>query len=204
MPLDPRREIESTLKVARSLRAAEATLRRIPVIAANYYANGGAGVGQAVVGDRFQGKGNSRFAPLSAAYRDRKIGVSKDMNKQQKAVFGRGSRMIKVSVGQRFKGIQPILVLSGKLRESVTSRTHSISIANGSDTAFVTFHGLPIYAAYHHAPVTAPFPKRSPVEPNTADMVRVHDFIAREISKLTARFNNGPVAFGGAQARIIV
>jgi hypothetical protein len=213
------REIAKQLQLARDLRLVAADTRRLAVKAAVYFANGGDGVGEAVVGDRFKGQGNARFAPLSKNYGDWKSGKSKELNKAQKIRFGRASRLIDEVTGTRVerddltgtykpktltRKILPILVLSGELRAAVAKRQHFVEAA-GKDKAIITFRKLPFYAIYHHAPQTAPFPKRSPVEPNAADLQRLTEFIQRHVSLLIARFNSGSVrvAFGDGQARII-
>ena len=248
---DAAREIAKSLQLARDLRLVALDVRHLAAKAAVFYANGGPGVGEPVVGDRFMGQGNARFAPLSREYGDWKSGKSKALNDQQKVLFGRGSRLIKEKTGEKVvptyehkllreealkraqsggtyaswfqklkkdwkletlhetkvttRGSLPILVLTGALRAAVTKRQHFIE-STGKDKAVVTFRNLPIYAVYHHKPLTAPFPKRSPVEPNAQDVSRLTEFVQRHISLLVARFNGGSVrvAFGDAQARIIV
>lgn len=244
---EAQKALRDNLRTLTGLQAVASALRSIPTAAAEYYGNGGPGVGQAVVGDRFQGKGNARFVPLSHDYQLWKSGKSKALNAQQKIYMGRGSRFIKVQTSSKlfdtdqYRQISraakkraklggdynswfnslwneagrprlhsgntrvsrslPILVLSGYLRAAVTSRGHAVTQVG--DVAYVTFSELPKYALYHNDPKTAPFPKRSPVEPNADDMVRVAEFISRKVSVLTAKFNTGTVAFGDAQARFI-
>lgn len=218
MTHDPEQAIRDNMKTMLSLRAVAAQLEQLPLRCGEYYANGGPGVGQGVVGDRFAGQGNARFAPLSKNYFDWKSGKSKDFNKRQKMRYGRGSRMIDVRTGTkmakdstggmvsvpRLTKILPILVLTGALRAAVTSRNHRVTSLRGQgDVAWVTFMNLPEYALAHHDPKKYKGPRRSPVAPNFDDIKKVVEFAKRHISALTARFNNGPVAFGGGQARII-
>lgn len=213
---DAVREIERKLKLARDLSQAAVAVRYIVAEAAEAYANGGPGVGEAIVVDRFKPAGNGRFPPLSKNYQEWKFGVSKEMNKQQKIKYGKAGRLITIKIGTRVepgaggtyrpkdivKKSQPILVLTGELRARVASRRHIVEQVG--DTAWVVFKDLPEYALYHHDPKTAPFPKRSPVEPDANDWKRVEEFIKRRISAITASFGRGtPVAFGGGQARII-
>jgi hypothetical protein len=215
---DVNKAMRDNLRVMRSLRAVGAQIQRIPELAAEYYANGGPGVGQAVVLDRFQGQGNARFAPLSKDYFDWKSGKSKDLNKKQKVRYGKGSRLLKVEVSSRmtldksgtmvkkskFASILPILVLSGALRAAVAARRHYISSLRGmGDTAFVTFIGLPEYALAHHDPKKAGRVRRSPVSANAEDIKRLKEFVQRRVALMTAKFNSGPVTFGDGQARII-
>lgn len=203
---------ESNMRTIRDVRNKSRVLLLLPKKMAEFYAIGGPGVGQAVVGDRFQGEGNARFPPLSPKYLLWKTGQSKELNKQQKAAFGRGSKLLKYQTGSKidkksgynvpkFSAVLPILVLSGKLRAAVTARSHDIEL-NG-DTAVVTFKNLPEYALYHHDPQKAPFPKRSPVEPNQSDVERIRSFATTWLSAQLGVRSNQPTAFGGGQARII-
>lgn len=190
----------SNMAAANKLRAAAKLVGGLPKMMGEFYANGGAGVANPVVGDRFMGAGNSRFAPLSRDYAITKAGQSKGLNTAQHQTYGRGSKLITSST-QGFLGKSlPILVRTGKLRAMVAySRGHRIT-QNG-DVARVTFTNLPFYAKYHHTG-TSKMPKRSPVEPNAADIVRVKEFAER---RLSAYINAGSsvTAFGGGIARII-
>ena len=197
------------MRSIRDLRNKSAVLLLMPKKLAEFYAIGGPGVGQAVVGDRFQGAGNARFEPLSYEYAKSKGRKSPALNKSQKKEYGRGSKMINVPytsstgelTGLGFSKQLPILVLSGKLRAAVTSRGHSIELKG--DTAIITFKNLPEYALYHNDPVKAPFPKRSPVEPNEDDAERIRSFATTWLSAQLGSKSTKPVAFGGGQARII-
>lgn len=215
--MTPEQALQKNLKVLSGIRGVADQLRRIPEMGAEFYANGGPGVGQGVVMDRFQGPGNARFAPLSKDYADWKQGKSKSLNAAQKAKYGKGSKLLSVTVGSKLKNVKgsfqsvaivkktlPILVLTGALRAAVGARRHRVSSVIGmGDTAYVTFTGLPSYAPYHHDPKTAPFPKRSPVEPNAADINRVVGFLQKRINLTVGRFNSGAVSFGDGRARII-
>jgi hypothetical protein len=218
MAYDPDQAIRDNMKTMLSLRAVAAQLEQLPLQCGEYYANGGPGVSQGIVGERFAGQGNARFAPLSKNYFDWKSGKSKDLNKQQKIRYGRGSRMIDVRTGSkmakdstggmvsaaRMTKILPILVLTGALRAAVTARNHKVTSLRGQgDVAWVTFVNLPEYALAHHDPKKAGRVRRSPVAPNFDDIKKVVEFARRHITALTARFNNGPVSFGDGQARII-
>lgn len=218
MTYDPEQAIRDNMKTMISLRGVAAQLEQLPLQCGEFYANGGPGVSQGVVGDRFAGQGNARFAPLSKKYFDWKSGKSKELNKAQKVRYGRGSRLIDVRTGSkmakdstggmiskaRFTKVLPILVLTGALRAAVTTRNHRVTSLRGQgDVAWVTFINLPEYAMAHHDPKNGKRPRRSPVAPNFDDIKRVVEFARRHISMLTARFNSGPVAFGGGQARII-
>lgn len=210
--------IRLNLKGLLGLRGIADQIRRIPELAAEYYANGGPGVNQGVVMDRYSESGNKRFAPLSKKYFDWKSGKSKEFNAGQKKRYGRGSRLINVASGSkmqkdrtggmtsvpRFTKILPILVLTGALRAAVGARRHYISSLRGmGDVAYVTFVGLPDYAMAHHDPKNGRRPRRTPVAANLDDMKRLVEFTKRRISMLTARFTGKSVTFGGAQARII-
>lgn len=191
----------------RFTKAAE-VLSTLPAAMAEYYANGGAGVGQAVVGDRFSGKGNSRFEPLSYAYAVRKGKASNKLIKAIKFKHGKGVKKIGVKyksdtgtvVGYgAIKSSIPILVLSGDTRAAVLSR--SATITQRGDVGYATFHDLPDYAKYLHNG-TSRMPKRSPVEPDEEDMARVVEFAQR---KIKAAIGEGSplTAFGGATPRIL-
>jgi len=173
----------------RKLRAAARALRELPRKMGEFYANGGPGVAYGVVNDRFGGEGNARFAPLSTQYALWKQGVSKELNRKQKEVWGRGSKRISVPYNTRHQGVDvsgvakgsmPILVLTGKLR-AITSSMRSHPITVQGDTAIVTFKGMPDYAKYLRSG-TKNMPARSPVDPNEADIVRVREFAMRWLS----------------------
>ncbi len=191
--------LQKNLRILKSLKGVAQQLKLLPSDIANYYANGGPGVGQAVVGDRFSGEGNARFAPLSKDYEDWKTGKSKSLNKQQKVNYGKGSRLLPSGSSKGGK-ILPILVLTGALRASILSRQNTIT--QQGDTAYITFKGLPGYAVYLHEG-TSRMPERSPVKPNEADMDRVKEYVARRLKLITGNFSSGSVAFGGAAPRII-
>jgi hypothetical protein len=209
---DEEKHIKLNLKGMLALRGIADQIRRIPELAAEFYANGGPGVGQAVVGDRFQGKGNSRFAPLSFEYAMAKSKQAKALNKYQKTTFGRSSKLIDVGfrsttgvvTGFGSSKNLPILVRTGKLRAAVTARGHYVSSVKGmKDVAYVTFVDLPDYALYHHEPKGGRV-RRSPVAANLDDMDRLAEFTRRRITMLTARFSgNTTITYGDAQARLI-
>lgn len=184
------------LAAVKSLRRAAQAMRSLPRKCAEFYANGGAGVANPVVGDRFQGQGNARFVPLSAKYEATKAGQAKGLNNRQKTVWGRGSKLVPSASGRNL----PILVRSGLLRSLVAfNRAHRIQAAG--DDATVTFINLPEYAGYLHAGTTK-MPKRSPVEPNEADVARVSEFASRWISGQIG-VGSTTTAFGAGTARII-
>ncbi len=199
---------EKALKNLLKADAVAATLRRLPTDMAEFYANGGKGVGQAVVGDRFQGKGNSRFAPLSYKYFIWKQKRATKLNKAQKEKHGKGSSMLKdvpyrsttgvVSGEGRGKNL-PILVLSGDTRAAVIGRKHPI--VQTGDVAMITFQDLPTYALFHHTG-TSELPIRSPVEPNTNDMIRVQEFAEKRVNAAAGK-GNSVTSFGGGTPRII-
>jgi hypothetical protein len=94
----------------------------------------------------------------------------------------------------------PILILSGKLRAAVTmQRNHQVT-ARG-DTATVTFIGLPEYAMYLHTG-TKRMPKRSPVEPNAADVKRAVEATSRWVSAQVGA-GSATTSFGQGTARVI-
>ncbi len=162
-------------------------LGTLPTKMAEFYANGGDGVKQGVVGDRFQGVGNARFAPLDRDYFMWKSGQKGKLNKAARAKYGQGSKLIDVPfksktgllVGFGSGKNLPILVLSGKLRSAILGRKHPIT--QFGDVAIIDFTDLPDYAEWHHTGTKRGLPKRSPVEPNEDDLARVLEFANKEI-----------------------
>ena len=186
------------LKAVRSLSRAAAVLRQVPFKLGEYFANGGPGNANPVVGDRFQGAGNARFAPLSVSYADWKSGKAKSFNQHQKATYGKGSKLIPDAHGNAKN--MPILVRTGKLRAAVvTSSAHYIRAT--SDGATVIFARLPPYAKFLHNG-TPKMPARSPVSPNDQDIKRVVEMTSRWVSaQIGAGATN--TSFGQGVARVI-
>lgn len=195
------------LKAAKSLRAAAAALRRLPTVMAEFYANGGPGNSSPVVGDRYQGKGNSRFAPLSTDYALWKQGQSKKLNQEQQKVYGKGSKLIKVEHKARHQGVDvhgfaagslPILVLTGRLRAAVIGR--GAQIQQTGDVAVITF-SVPGYAKWLQSG-TGRMPRRSPVDPNEADITKIREMALRWLSAQTGSGSKN-TTFGAGTARIL-
>lgn len=177
----------------------------LPRVLAEAYANGGPGVGKGIVADRFAGMGNRRFKQLSLEYATEKARGLQTQKAEQRSVYGKASAPVKGVVKKNGKaavaGMMPILVLSGRLRESVAARRHSIVVSG--DTGTITFANLPDYAAYHQTGA-GDLPQRSPVNPNRADLVRVKEAGLRFIKAAMASATSGaPTAFGGAAPRIV-
>jgi hypothetical protein len=192
--------MSDNLAAFRSLKSAAAAMRALPQKIGEFYANGGPGVSQPIVADRFQGEGNARFAPLSENYEAIKAGRAKSLNAGQKQKYGHGSRLLP-RPGGGGKSL-PILVASGALRNAVGySRNHRVT--SSGDTAQIAFIGLPEYAIYHHtgAPKVH-LPKRSPVDPDTQDVIRIREFAERWLSAQVGR-GSASTAFGQGQARVI-
>ncbi len=164
----------------RTLQAMAQAVRMLPTRMAEFYANGGAGNANPVVGDRFGPTGNTRFEPLSAKYAAWKSGNVKARRKKASEKFGKG-----------FQG-NPILVLTGALRAAVTARDHVIT--QSGNTASVRFVNLPEYAKYLHDPKSKKMPKRSPVEPNAEDINRIKMFALRY---LKAQYGMAPTGVQG-------
>lgn len=178
---------KNNMKVLLKLEAVAKVMSMMPFYMAVYYANGGVGVGQAVVGDRFQGQGNARFIPLSRQYFLKKQGQAKELNKAAKAKYGKGSKLIEVPFKSKTGKLTgfgagknlPILVLTGKMRAAIVGRKHGI--VQEGDVATITFKDLPPYAKWHHTGTKRGLPKRSPVEPDEADTARVVEYANRRI-----------------------
>lgn len=145
------------------------------------YANGAIGQAVPIVDDRFKGAGNRRFPPLSPAYARDKRRRAPALRAGLKA----SGRMVPQRTGA---GPLPILVRTGTLRERVSrGRRHRIVLAADGLSATIYFLGLPDYALHHHTG-TARLPRRSPVQPNAADLAK---FRAVMVRVLRARLHRG-------------
>lgn len=170
-------------------------LAMLPEIGANAYANGGIGMGQPIVSRHFTAGNQARYSwpPLSRGYflakaaglvskgGGAKVFLDRDernlspAHRKELAASRRGSKVdpnaeFQSSTGEMM-GIGaganlPMLVLYGKLRDAVCSRSHKI--VKTGDVAVCVFSGLPEYALAHHNGL-GHMPKRSPVEPNSED-----------------------------------
>jgi hypothetical protein len=129
-------------------------------------------------------QGRYQWAALSPNYADWKAGVTK----QKKADMKAAKRV--VPKGRAL----PMLVLSGRLRDAITSGRATIS-KTGPETFIIVWPNDPPYAIYLHRG-TPKMPKRSPVEPNAADQKQIIDAANRALS--IALGTGGSVAVGGA------
>ncbi len=193
--------------VVRKLQSVAALMKALPTKMADFYANGGAGVGQGVVGDRFQGAGNARFEALKEGYAKWKGRHAGDLNKSQRKNYQRGSKLINVPYKTESGNVVkndgstnlPILVLTGATRAAVTSR--KTTITQEGDVAYCRFH-VPDYAKWLQRG-TKKMPKRSPVDPNEEDMERVTEFAKRQV-KAYIGSGKAITTFGGGTPRVIL
>ncbi len=197
MTTDSQEESDNILAEALWLEGVAAFIAQVPTYMARLYANGGPGVSEAVVGDRFKGAGNARFVPLSPAYALWKSQRAKSLSNLARKDYGQGSKLLKVKIPNSRGGFHggpkgvsnlPILVLTGALRAAIVKRKHAITQEH--DTAWIDFSELPDYSEFLHTG-TSRMPKRSPVEPNTDDIARIQVFTEQEIN---ARVGSGALS----------
>lgn len=105
-----------------------------------------------IVGQRFRGAGNARFAPLSSQYAAWKA--------------------------KRF-GKKPVLVRTGGLRESIVGHGRVRLVGTLVEIVFT----VPSYGRYHQEGA-GDLPRRSPVDPNEADMAAVRKSAQRHYDLL--------------------
>lgn len=169
------------------------------------YANGG-GRAQPIVDRHFTAGNQQRYgwAPLSREYflaKQKSLRGNVRGGSFQPGGGRRGSKLDKAAEFQSSTGElvgigtgknKPMLVNSGATREAVTSKTARIDIgADGSGSMIFT---VPDYAVHLHTG-TAKMPKRSPVEPNDADIAAIQDAIARHLDTMLG--TGGEVAVSG-------
>lgn len=133
--------------------------------------------GLAIVDDddlaRIQGlTGKARKAALVAMTKGRKTSTLNDS-----AGGGGGTRL-------------PMLVLTGRLRTAINSRSHLIS--KMPDGAMIVFRNLPHYAVYHHKGQGVP--RRSPVNPNAEDIKAIADTMRRYLDKVLGTGGDVPIS----------
>lgn len=148
-----------TLKTVAKLEAAANALAQLALVGAEAYANGGHRA-EPIVAAHFTPGNQARYgwAPLSPSYAAWKAGATKDLKAGARAV---GSRVP--------RGALPMLVLTGKTREIILSRSHPIKLEG--DTAFIHFRVMD-YDRYLQDG-TSKMPARSPVDPNESDAAQV-------------------------------
>ncbi len=156
------------------------------------YANGQGG--KPIVDQHFTSGNQQRYGwqPLSQAYFKWKQGL---IPTKKQANF-RGSKLDKnaefMSKTGELTGFGkgrnlPMLVLTGKMRQTVNSKSHSISTQGGN--AYIRFKNLPEYAVYHHEGAP-PLPERSPVKPNDLDKAQVIEHMKAYIRRSTGQQPN--------------
>lgn len=167
------------------INAAPQVLRDGLLAACREYANRGFR-GQPIVYSHFTAGNQGRYgwAPLSPDYAAWKAGVTKAKKSGMRAA----NRTV-----PKGKGL-PMLVLTGELRDAITSGRARI-FNTGPETLKIVWQNDPIYARIHHNG-EGKMPKRSPVDPNPADIKAFIDAANRYISG--ALGSGGTVAAGGA------
>lgn len=195
-----------------------AAMARLPTIAAEAYANGKFG-DRPIVEAHFTPGNDQRngWPPLSRSYA---LAKAKGLSKNRKGTASelqalKTGRKVKVDRNASFhsstgtvSGIGtmanlPMLVRTGLLRQSVTSRTlHAIS-QNG-DTAMLTFSGLPDYASYLQNG-TGRMPKRSPVDPSFEDVILMEDAVRKYLDGISGGSGNFAASGNtiGSRARVV-
>ena len=167
------------------LRGAPQALDDAVIAACREYANRGYRA-EPIVRQHFTAGNQGRYAwpALSPKYAAWKAGVTPLMKTNMKA---------RNRVVPKGKGL-PMLVLTGALRDAITSGRAKI-IKAGPGRYVIRWANDPHYAIYHHKGMGRN-PKRSPVEPNAADMVQIWAAANRYLSGWIAA--GGSVPAGGA------
>jgi len=160
-------------------------LARAVFFACQEYANGGFRA-EPIVRQHFTDGNQGRYSwpALSTKYADWKAGNVK----QLKQGIKKAGRVV-----PKGRGL-PMLVLSGKLRDSIAGRGAKIS-RTGPESFLITWANSPHYAIFHHTG-TPKMPKRSPIEPNASDQKQVIDAANRYLSLFLGKA--GVVVAGGA------
>lgn len=208
----------TTTNALRTFRHMAAVVARLPIVAAEAYANGKFG-DRPIVEAHFTPGNDQRqgWPPLERSYA---MSKAKGLSKNRK---GTASELQKLKTGRKVKvdrnasfqsstgtlsGVGtmanlPMLVRTGLLRERVTSRTlHAISMQG--DTAMVTFNGLPDYAGYLHNG-TGRMPKRSPVDPSFEDVMLIEDAVRKYLDGASGGSGNFAASGNtiGGRARVV-
>lgn len=175
------------------LNGAAQALDNAIIAACREYANRGFR-GEPIVYSHFTAGNQGRYAwqSLTPKYAAWKSGVTPVMRANMK------TRNRKVPKG---KGL-PMLVLTGALKDAITSGRAKI-VKTGPGRYSIRWANDPHYATYLHKG-TPKMPKRSPVEPNAADMAAIWAAANRYLSGWIA--TGGAVPQGGApgaKARVV-
>lgn len=219
----------TTTNALRTFRHMATVVARLPIVAAEAYANGKFG-DRPIVEAHFTPGNDQRqgWPPLERSYAMAKAsGLSKarglyridtrkkDLSTYQKLSTGTRVKIDRNASFQSSTGTMsgvgkmsnlPMLVRSGLLRESITSRKsrtlHAISVSG--DNAFVTFNGLPDYATYLHEG-TGRMPKRSPVEPSFGDVMLIEDAVRKYLDGQSGGSGNFAASGNtiGGRARVV-
>jgi hypothetical protein len=115
---------------------------------------------------------------LSPEYEERKRLAGPALRKGMRAA---GRKVSKFDEDKFGGNILPMLVLTGALRQAVTSKTHKIT--RKGDVATIVFDDLPEYALAHHTGNPGRnLPKRSPVEPGPEDLELIEEAMERHLA----------------------
>ncbi len=189
----------------RTLKAAADAIAAVPIVAGKAYAGTGAGQSRGIVDGHFTAGNSERYGwpPLSPEYFRRKQGQAAENRLQMKRHELPTSKMDSAATfrtknpNQILFGAQPgvgagknlpMLVARGFLRNAVNTTGHVER--TGPDSARITWQ-VPDYGAYHHEGAGRN-PKRSPIDPNAADLEKiraaVEKFIAQSIGRGRVEF----------------
>lgn len=155
---------QNNLFTVRSLAALAAFFRQLPTIGAEAYANGGLR-GRPIVERHFTAGNQARYGwaaltPKYAAFKAGRVTSTRRNLRAAGRVVPRGGGL-PMLVGPSTLGHT-----GGLLRAAVADRKHRVT--QTGDVALCHFEGLPDYSEYLHTG-TGKMPKRSPVDPSTAD-----------------------------------
>lgn len=172
--------------VRRKFDGASGALMNAILAAANEYANGGFR-GEPIVRSHFTAGNQARYGwqPLSPKYLKWKQGTPA-RTKERKRAIGAAGRVVPRGAGL------PVLVLSGALRDAITAGRAQVRIA-GPGVVMIRWGGLPKYARFHHEGA-GPLPKRSPINPSSADQKAIMLAARRYLS---AALKTGSASVGG-------
>ncbi len=184
-----------------TLRAASEAIAAVPIVAGKAYAGTGAGQSRGIVDGHFTAGNSERYGwpPLSPEYFRRKQGQAKEnrvqMKRHELPVSGYDASATtkgKSAATSLLFGAQagvvtgknlPMLVARGFLRNAVNTTGHVER--TGPDSARITWN-VPDYGAFHHQGA-GHNPKRSPIDPNAADLDKIRAAVEKFIQQSIGR-----------------
>ena len=95
----------------------------------------------------------------------------------------------------------PILVLTGRLRDAIAGKRAIVTIVSPSLVRIV-WGGVPTYAKFHQDGTTK-MPKRSPIDPNAADIAAILAAARRHLSASLVTGSGAVGGMGDGRARVI-